>query len=73
MRDSKRTSIMTQQFVPGNFVRHANCADWGIGQIQSVANGRATVNFENVGKQTILLAAAALVAANPAEDPPAGD
>lgn len=62
---------MTQHFVPGNFVRHADRPDWGIGQIQSVVHGRATVNFENAGKQTIVLAAAALVAADPAEDLPA--
>lgn len=62
---------MTQYFVPGNFVRHADRPDWGIGQVQSVIRGRATVNFENAGKQTILLAAAPLVAADPNEDPPA--
>lgn len=59
---------MTQHFVPGNFVRHADRPDWGLGQVQSVVRGRATVNFENAGKQTILLAVATLVAADPAAD-----
>lgn len=58
---------MTQHFVPGNFVRHAGRPDWGLGQIQSVVHNRATVNFENAGKQTILLAAATLVPADPAD------
>ena len=59
---------MTQGFVPGNFVRHPDQPDWGIGQVQSVVNGRATVNFEHAGKRTIMLAAVALVVAEPADD-----
>ena len=27
--------------------------EWGIGQIQSIINGKITVNFENVGKKVI--------------------
>ncbi len=27
--------------------------DWGIGQVQSIINGKVTVNFENVGKKVI--------------------
>ena len=56
---------MTQDFVPGNFVMHPDRPDWGIGQVQSVVDGRATVNFEHAGKQTILLAAVALAIADP--------
>ena len=26
---------------------------WGIGQVQSIINGKVTVNFENVGKKVI--------------------
>ena len=59
---------MTQDFVPGDFVRHAGEPDWGVGQVQSVANGRATVNFENAGKRTIILARVGLVAAEPDDD-----
>jgi hypothetical protein len=48
---------MTQDLVPGNFVRHPGKPDWGLGQVQSVVDGRATVNFEHAGKRTIVLAA----------------
>ena len=57
---------MTQGFVPGNFVRHPDRPDWGLGQVQSVAGGRATVNFENAGKRVIILDNVRLVAGNPA-------
>ncbi|MBE9558647.1 MAG: DUF3553 domain-containing protein, partial [Proteobacteria bacterium] len=39
--------------------------DWGLGQVQSVSAGRATVNFENAGKRTIILTTVSLVAACP--------
>jgi hypothetical protein len=39
--------------------------DWGTGQVQSVAGDRVTVNFENAGKVTLRLSAAAL---EPVED-----
>ncbi len=39
--------------VPGMFVLHPTCSDWGIGQVQSVIGNRVTVNFENAGKQLI--------------------
>ena len=35
---------------PGLWVRHPGQPDWGIGQVQSVAGGRVTVNFEHAGK-----------------------
>jgi len=38
---------------PGVLVRHPGQDDWGLGQVQSVAGRRVTVNFENAGKQTI--------------------
>jgi len=56
---------MTQGLVPGNFVRHPGRPDWGLGQIQSVSAGRATVNFENAGKQTVILISINLVAVDP--------
>ncbi|MDH3229400.1 MAG: DUF3553 domain-containing protein [Alphaproteobacteria bacterium] len=58
---------MTQGLVPGNFVRHPDQPDWGVGQVQSVVGGRATVNFEHAGKRTIVLAVVTLVAAEPAD------
>ena len=38
---------------PGVLVRHPGQADWGLGQVQSVAGRKVTVNFENAGKRTI--------------------
>ena len=46
---------------PGVLVRHPGQADWGLGQVQSVAGRRVTVNFENAGKQTIDAAVVTLV------------
>jgi Protein of unknown function (DUF3553) len=44
---------MTQGLLPGDFVRHPDQPDWGLGQVQSVIASRVTVNFENAGKVTI--------------------
>jgi len=41
--------------------------DWGVGQVQSVAGDRVTVNFENAGKVTLRLSAAGL---EPLEEEP---
>jgi hypothetical protein len=38
---------------PGDFVRHPERDDWGLGQVQSVIGHRITVKFENAGKVTI--------------------
>ncbi|MEO3429392.1 DUF3553 domain-containing protein [Pelagibius sp. CAU 1746] len=35
-------------------VRHPTQPDWGLGQIQSVIDGRVTVNFEHAGKLLII-------------------
>jgi len=37
----------------GDKVTNQNNKDWGIGQVQSIINGKVTVNFENVGKKVI--------------------
>lgn len=58
---------MTQVLVPGNFVTHPDRPDWGVGQVQSVAKGRATVNFEHAGKRTIMLANVGLTLSEPAD------
>ena len=50
---------------PGDFVRHPQRPDWGLGQIQSVTGKRVTVNFEGAGKVLILIDKVALVAADP--------
>jgi hypothetical protein len=38
---------------PGALVRHPVQPDWGLGQVQSVAGRKVTVNFEHAGKQVI--------------------
>jgi len=38
---------------PGQWVRHPGEPGWGLGQIQSVAGSRVTVNFQHAGKRTI--------------------
>ncbi len=45
---------------PGQFVRHPQQPDWGVGQIQSVVGDRVTVNFEHRGKVLINAARVAL-------------
>ena len=44
---------MLIDFEPGDYVTNPANKDWGIGQVQSIINGRVTVNFENVGKKVI--------------------
>ena len=44
---------MILDYEPGDKVTNPNNKDWGIGQVQSIINGKVTVNFENVGKKVI--------------------
>ena len=44
---------MIFDFEPGDKVFNPNNKDWGIGQVQSIINGKVTVNFENVGKKVV--------------------
>ena len=44
---------MILDFEPGEKVINPLNKDWGIGQVQSIINGKVTVNFENVGKKVI--------------------
>jgi hypothetical protein len=44
---------MTQELLPGMWVRHPTEDDWGLGQVQSAIGARITVNFEHVGKVLI--------------------
>lgn len=46
---------------PGVLVRHPTEIDWGLGQVQSVAGRKVTVNFENAGKQAIDVSVVTLV------------
>jgi|TARA_A200000159_G_scaffold99172_1_gene91924 transcription elongation factor GreA-like protein len=38
---------------PGQFVTNPKEPEWGIGQVQSVIDGKITVNFEQQGKVVI--------------------
>ena len=42
---------MILDFDPGDKVINPINKEWGIGQVQSIINGKVTVNFENVGKK----------------------
>ena len=44
---------MFLDYEPGDFVINPKNKNWGIGQIQSIIQGKVTVNFENVGKKVI--------------------
>lgn len=38
---------------PGMLVRHPDCPEWGLGQVQSNIGGKVTVNFREQGKVVI--------------------
>ena len=44
---------MILDYEPYNKVTNPNNKEWGIGQVQSIINGKITINFENVGKKVI--------------------
>jgi hypothetical protein len=44
---------MILDYEPGDKVTNPNNKKWGIGQVQSIINGKVTINFENVGKKVI--------------------
>ena len=44
---------MILDYEPGDKVTNPANKDWGMGQVQSIINGKATVNFENAGKKVI--------------------
>tara|TARA_B100000586_G_scaffold246215_1_gene202190 strand:- start:4154 stop:4333 length:180 start_codon:yes stop_codon:yes gene_type:complete len=47
--------MMQYDLEPGNFVVNPSQKEWGIGQVQSIIKNKATINFQNVGKQVINL------------------
>jgi hypothetical protein len=44
---------MIIDYEPGDKVTTQANKNWGIGQVQSIINGKVTINFENVGKKVI--------------------
>lgn len=53
---------------PGQWVRHPQRPDWGLGQVQSAIGDRVTVNFEHAGKLLVNARVIALEPCDP-EDP----
>lgn len=52
-------------FAPGDWVRHPERPDWGLGRVQSALGSRVTATFENAGKQSLNTEAIALIQAEP--------
>lgn len=52
---------MSTFLFPGQLVRHPDYPEWGLGQVQSVINGKITVNFQEVGKIVVNAAQVSLV------------
>jgi transcription elongation factor GreA-like protein len=51
----KAASTLTRQaHAPGDWVRLVSAPEWGVGQVQSVAGVRVTVNFEHAGKKLVM-------------------
>ena len=44
---------MILDYEPGDKVINPSKKEWGIGQVQTIINGKVTVNFENAGKKVI--------------------
>ena len=44
---------MRRDLAPGTWVRLPAEPDWGLGQVQTVAGNRVTINFEHAGKRLI--------------------
>ena len=68
MHSANRTVIATglrAELEPGQFVRHPDRPDWGLGQVQSAVGARVTVNFEHAGKLLVDTAVVRLVLADP--------
>ena len=45
---------MILDYEPGDYVINPNNKDWCIGQVKSIIDFKATVNFENCGKKIII-------------------
>lgn len=56
---------VTAALEPGQYVTLDGAPEWGVGQVQSVAGARITVNFEHAGKRLIILGNAALIVVEP--------
>jgi hypothetical protein len=59
---------MPASLAPGQWVRLTAAPEWGLGQVQSVAGVRVTVNFEHAGKRLIQADVAKLESVDPASE-----
>ena len=59
-------------FLLGNYVRHPEKPEWGIGQVQSIVGMKVTVNFPHAGKQMINCAIVELEKVDCADETPSG-
>ena len=59
---------MPASLAPGQWVRLTAAPEWGLGQVQSVAGARVTVNFEHAGKRLIQADVAKLETVDPAPE-----
>ena len=59
---------MSADLAPGQWVRLPSAPDWGVGQIQSVAGARVTVNFVHAGKRLVHADRVTLEAVDPEGD-----
>ena len=57
----------------GDIVENPDAPEWGVGQVQSMIDGRVTVNFENLGKVVLVEGHVQLVAHIPGRSSPQGD
>ena len=57
--------MQRSEFEPGQYVRHPQQPDWGLGQVQSAIGNRVTVNFEHAGKVLVDTDVVALEYAEP--------
>ncbi len=58
----------SSHFAPGDWVRHPERPEWGLGRVQSALGMRVTATFENAGKQSINAEAVALVRIEPPQE-----
>ena len=71
-RTSKGCLQSMLYFTLGDFVRHPQTPDWGVGQVQSIVGMNVTVNFPHAGKQMINCAIIELEKVDRADDTPSG-
>jgi hypothetical protein len=54
------STLASGTHIPGEWVRLTSAPEWGVGQVQSVAGIRVTVNFEHAGKRLVMTDTAVL-------------